>query len=101
MLQKGIQLLNFSQNKKQSTYDTITNYDNFKIITCANTDGIINGFVTLFAFVPAPKTDSYRFLHPDIPTLPPVGQGQRRDNFSAKVSSRPEHSGSGYPVLAS
>ena len=49
MLQKGIQLLNFSQNKKQSTYDTATNYDNFKIITCANTHGIINGFVTLFA----------------------------------------------------
>ena len=36
MLQKGIQLLNFSQNKKQSTYDTVTNYDNLKIITCAN-----------------------------------------------------------------
>jgi hypothetical protein len=65
MLQKGIQLLNFSQNKKQSTYDTVKNYDNLKIITCANTDGIINGFVTLFAFVPAPKTDSYWFLHPD------------------------------------
>ena len=49
MLQKGIQLLNFSQNKKQSTYNTVTNYDNLKIITCANTDGIINGFVTVFA----------------------------------------------------
>ena len=59
MLQKRIQLLNFSQNKKQSTYDTVTNYDNLKIITCANTDGIVNGFVTLFAIVPAPKTDSY------------------------------------------
>jgi Leucine-rich repeat (LRR) protein len=35
MLQKGIQLLNFSQNKKQSTYDTVKNYDNLKIITCA------------------------------------------------------------------
>jgi hypothetical protein len=59
MLQKGIQLLNFSQNKKQSTYDTVTNYDNLKIITCANTDGaIINGFVTLFAFAPAPETNS-------------------------------------------
>jgi|WetSurMetagenome_2_1015567.scaffolds.fasta_scaffold264286_2 hypothetical protein len=66
MLQKGIQLLNFSQNKKQSTYDTVTNYDNLKIIACANTDGIINGFVTLFAFpaclrqsggAPALKTD--------------------------------------------
>jgi len=69
MLQKRIQLLNFSQNKKQSTYDTVTNYDNLKIITCANTDGIVNGFVTLFAIVPAPKTDSYWFFHPPFAPL--------------------------------
>jgi hypothetical protein len=31
----------------------------------ANTDGIINGLVTVFAFVPTPKTDQYDKRHPD------------------------------------
>ena len=30
-----------------------------------NTDGIINKLVTVFAFAPAPKTNSQRLLHPD------------------------------------
>jgi hypothetical protein len=34
-----------------------TAYQDNNKITNANTDGIINGFVTLFAFAPAPKTD--------------------------------------------
>jgi len=29
----------------------------YKLSRNANTDGIINGFVTLFAFAPAPKTN--------------------------------------------
>jgi hypothetical protein len=37
----------------------------FKNAPKPNTDGIINGLITLFAFPPAPKTDSLWFLHPD------------------------------------
>ena len=56
MLQNGIQVLNISQ-KKQSSSESVVNHDNFKIITCANTDNMGKLFpevsgqvVTVFAF---------------------------------------------------
>jgi len=56
MLQNRIQVLNISQNRKQSSSETVTNHNNFKITICANSDNTGGLF-------PALGDRSSQFLH--------------------------------------